>query len=80
MYGKKYVWFFIGWYEDDWFSNEKYLDAENINCTARAMREAAEGHFTTEAQMWNQDNRILDSGKVGRPVLCRAGRSLLVIH
>ena len=43
---------------------EKYLDAENINCTAKEMREAAEGHFTTEAQMWNQDSRILDSGKV----------------
>ena len=64
MYGKKYVWFFIGWYEDDWFHNEKYLDAENINCTAKEMREAAEGHFTTEAQMWNQDSNILESGQV----------------
>ena len=61
MYGKKYVWFFIGWYEDDWFHNEKYLEAEKINCNAGEMREAAEGHFTTEAQMWNQHSGILDN-------------------
>ena len=61
MFGKKYVWFFIGWYEDDWFHNEKYLEAEKINCNAGEMREAAEGHFTTEAQMWNQHSGILDN-------------------
>jgi gamma-aminobutyric acid type B receptor len=31
LYGAKYVWFFIGWYEDDWF--QKHLEDENINCT-----------------------------------------------
>ena len=61
MFGKKYVWFFIGWYEDDWFHNEKYLEAEKIDCTAGEMREAAEGHFTTEAQMWNQHSGILEN-------------------
>ena len=35
MYGPKYVWFLIGWYEDDWFCNEKHLKDENINCTAQ---------------------------------------------
>ena len=55
LYGPKYVWFFIGWYEDDWY--QKHLVEENINCTREEMEEAAEGHFTTEAQQWNQDKR-----------------------
>ncbi|XP_025836019.1 gamma-aminobutyric acid type B receptor subunit 1 isoform X2 [Agrilus planipennis] len=53
LYGRSYVWFFIGWYEDDWFVNN--LQKENINCTAHEMRIAAEGHLTTEALMWNQN-------------------------
>ena len=31
LFGPKYVWFFIGWYEDDWY--QKHLKEENINCT-----------------------------------------------
>ena len=73
MFGKKYVWFFIGWYEDDWFHNEGYLETDGINCTADEMRRAAEGHFTTEAQMWNQDNRILP--QIAGKVIRRAGDS-----
>jgi gamma-aminobutyric acid type B receptor len=42
-----------GWYEDNWF--EMNLKEEQINCTASQMREAAEGHLTTEALMWNQN-------------------------
>ncbi|XP_063700484.1 gamma-aminobutyric acid type B receptor subunit 1 [Culicoides brevitarsis] len=53
LYGSAYVWFFIGWYEDNWF--EVNLKSENISCTAEQMREAAEGHLTTEALMWNQN-------------------------
>ena len=63
MYGPKYVWFFIGWYEDNWF--KIHLKEENINCTLSQMEEAAEGHFTTEALMWNQDKSPTISGKVG---------------
>jgi len=55
LFGPKYVWFFIGWYEDDWY--QKHLKEENINCTQPQMEEAAEGHFTTEAQQWNQDEQ-----------------------
>ncbi len=33
LYGPKYVWFFIGWYEDDWFRNEARLRSEGIGCT-----------------------------------------------
>ncbi|XP_050520335.1 gamma-aminobutyric acid type B receptor subunit 1-like isoform X1 [Daktulosphaira vitifoliae] len=53
MYGKAYVWFFIGWYEDNWF--EVNLDKEGVECTKEQMRIAAEGHITTEALMWNQN-------------------------
>lgn len=31
------------------------LDTEKIECSVEAMREAAEGHLTTEALMWNQN-------------------------
>jgi gamma-aminobutyric acid type B receptor len=63
LYGPKYVWFFIGWYEDDWF--QKHLEEENINCTLSQMEAAAEGHFTTEALQWNQDHSSTTiSGKV----------------
>lgn len=61
LYGPKYVWFFIGWYEDDWF--QKHLEEENINCTRSQMEKAAEGHFTTEALQWNQDHSPTISGQ-----------------
>ena len=53
LYGPSYVWFFIGWYEDNWY--EANLAQENIECTREQMKEAAEGHLTTEALNWNQD-------------------------
>ena len=65
MYGPKYVWFFIGWYEDNWF-NGKLVTQENINCTIAQMEEAAEGHFTTEALQWNQDKSPTISGEVNK--------------
>ena len=39
MFGPKYVWFFIGWYEDDWFMDPKYLTEEGIECTQDQMIE-----------------------------------------
>lgn len=60
LYGKSYVWFFIGWYEDNWF--EVNLEKEGINCTKEQMLQAAEGHLTTEALMWNQNNETTISG------------------
>ncbi|XP_063907053.1 gamma-aminobutyric acid type B receptor subunit 1 isoform X2 [Zophobas morio] len=53
LYGKSYTWFFIGWYEDNWF--EVNLEEEDIECSVDEMKEAAEGHLTTEALMWNQN-------------------------
>ena len=63
LYGQKYVWFFIGWYEDNWF--QRHLEEEHIKCNTTEMEIAAEGHFTTEALQWNSDrfSRTV-SGKV----------------
>ncbi|XP_043940283.1 gamma-aminobutyric acid type B receptor subunit 1-like [Protopterus annectens] len=52
LYGKKYVWFLIGWYTDHWYKQE---DAA-INCTIENMTEAVEGHVTTEIVMLNPEN------------------------
>ncbi|XP_072406250.1 LOW QUALITY PROTEIN: gamma-aminobutyric acid type B receptor subunit 1 [Chiloscyllium punctatum] len=52
LYGKKYVWFLIGWYADNWFK----IQDNNINCTVQQMTEAVEGHLTTEILMVNPTN------------------------
>lgn len=70
LYGPSYVWFFIGWYEDNWY--ESNLSHERIECTREQMKEAAEGHLTTEALNWNQDNQRTISGMV-------SNHSLLVL-
>lgn len=62
LYGKQYVWFFIGWYEDNWF--EQNLEKESIDCTEEQMRLAAEGHLTTEALMWNQNKEEMTISKM----------------
>ena len=63
LYGQKHVWFFIGWYEDNWF--QRHLEEENIKCTREEMEMAAEGHFTTEALQWNSDRYSpTDTGQV----------------
>lgn len=57
LYGKQYVWFLIGWYEDNW-----YMPVPGINCTKEEMLKVVEGHFTTEAIMLNQDQKSTISG------------------
>lgn len=57
LYGKQHVWFLIGWYEDNW-----YIPVPGINCTKEEMLKVVEGHFTTEAIMLNQDNKLTISG------------------
>ena len=57
LYGKQYIWFLIGWYEDNW-----YLPVPGLNCTKEEMLKAVEGHFTTEALMLNQDLKRTISG------------------
>uniref|UniRef100_A0A8C7JDA9 Gamma-aminobutyric acid type B receptor subunit 1 n=1 Tax=Oncorhynchus kisutch TaxID=8019 RepID=A0A8C7JDA9_ONCKI len=51
LYGKKYVWFLIGWYADNWFK----IKDPSINCTIENMTEAVEGHVTTEIVMLNPE-------------------------
>lgn len=51
LYGKKYVWFLIGWYADNWFK----IKDPSINCTVEQMTEAVEGHITTEIVMLNPE-------------------------
>ncbi|CAL9706099.1 unnamed protein product [Knipowitschia caucasica] len=51
LYGKKYVWFLIGWYADNWFK----IKDPAINCSVENMTEAVEGHVTTEIVMLNPE-------------------------
>uniref|UniRef100_A0A8D0HHD2 Gamma-aminobutyric acid type B receptor subunit 1 n=1 Tax=Sphenodon punctatus TaxID=8508 RepID=A0A8D0HHD2_SPHPU len=52
LFGKKYVWFLIGWYADNWFR----VKDPAINCTEDQMKQAVEGHITTEIVMLNPEN------------------------
>ncbi|XP_061928164.1 gamma-aminobutyric acid type B receptor subunit 1 isoform X2 [Apis cerana] len=74
LYGKSYVWFFIGWYEDNWY--EVNLNEEGITCTKDQMRLAAEGHLTTEALMWNQNNDTTISGMTSEDFRQRLNKML----
>ena len=56
LYGKHFVWFLIGWYEDNWYIPSS---AGQVNCSREEMTKVVEGHFTTEAIMLNQDNKVL---------------------
>lgn len=60
IYNIPFKFAFIGWYEDNWY--QQNLEKENISCTAEQMRQAAEGHLTTEALMWNQNDDKTISG------------------
>ncbi|KAI4811972.1 hypothetical protein KUCAC02_014830 [Chaenocephalus aceratus] len=51
LYGKKVVWFLIGWYADNWFK----IKDPAIDCTVENMTEAVEGHVTTEIVMLNPE-------------------------
>ena len=56
--------FFLGWYEDDWFT----INPNNeTSCEPEQLKIAAEGHITTEAVMWNEDrDQKTISGMVSR--------------
>lgn len=54
MYGKRYVWIIIGWYEDKWW--ETKLNEDHITCTAREMGEAVEGYLATDHMNLNEDD------------------------
>uniref|UniRef100_T1IUR5 G-protein coupled receptors family 3 profile domain-containing protein n=1 Tax=Strigamia maritima TaxID=126957 RepID=T1IUR5_STRMM len=73
MFGKQYVWFFIGWYEDNWYR----VPDKQINCTIDQMKEAAEGHLTTEALMLNQDSKRTISGMTSQEFIQRLDEELI---
>ncbi|XP_064553932.1 gamma-aminobutyric acid type B receptor subunit 1 isoform X1 [Drosophila montana] len=75
LYGRAHVWFFIGWYEDNWY--EANLENEGITCTVEQMRKAAEGHLTTEALMWNQNNQTTISGMTAEEFRHRLNHALI---
>ncbi|KAH8375729.1 hypothetical protein KR093_003145 [Drosophila rubida] len=75
LYGRAHVWFFIGWYEDNWY--EANLENEGITCTVEQMRIAAEGHLTTEALMWNQNNQTTISGMTADKFRHRLNQALI---
>ncbi|XP_061164182.1 gamma-aminobutyric acid type B receptor subunit 1-like isoform X2 [Saccostrea echinata] len=51
LYGKRYVWFLVGWYPDKWYEKP---DPE-VDCIPVQLKLALEGHFTTEAEIIHQD-------------------------
>ena len=53
MYGKRYVWIIIGWYEDKWW--ERSLDKDNVNCSPAEMTQAVEGYLATDHMKLNED-------------------------
>ncbi|KAI1732346.1 receptor family ligand binding region domain-containing protein [Ditylenchus destructor] len=63
LYGRRFVWFMIGWYADTWYVPVK---SEGLNCTREQMEEAAEYHFTTESIMLSRDSMPAISGMTGR--------------
>jgi gamma-aminobutyric acid type B receptor len=60
LYGKKYVWFIIGWYPNNWYK----VDDPSINCTSEQLKEALEGHITTEAVILHQEKTKTDTNMV----------------
>lgn len=75
LYGEKYVWFLIGWYEDNWWT-----DVKGLSCTLEEMKKAVEGHLTTEALVRNQDDRTTLSGYTSKEWLKRFDQELARIE
>lgn len=77
LYGKKHVWFLIGWYADNWFK----IKDPAINCTVENMTEAVEGHVTTEIVMLNPETVRGVSNMVGMQItpLFNALKRLVVL-
>ncbi|CAJ0585402.1 unnamed protein product, partial [Mesorhabditis spiculigera] len=63
VFGRRYTWFFIGWYSDTWYIPPP---EEHLGCTAKEMKEAAQYHFTTESQMLALDSTRGVSGMTGK--------------
>ncbi|XP_070531823.1 gamma-aminobutyric acid type B receptor subunit 1-like isoform X2 [Ptychodera flava] len=67
LYGRKYIWFIIGWYPDNWYT----VRDDKVNCTADQLKEALEGHLTTEVMMLNPDDSVTVSGMTSNDFVTR---------
>ncbi|KAK2573860.1 Gamma-aminobutyric acid type B receptor subunit 2 [Acropora cervicornis] len=54
IYGKRYVWIIIGWYDDSWW--ERDLETEGVSCDVREMRMAVDGYLATDHMNLNEDD------------------------
>ncbi|CAG5115625.1 unnamed protein product, partial [Candidula unifasciata] len=72
LYGKKYVWFIIGWYPDNWYR----VKDDRHNCTVEQLEEALEGHFTTEAVILHQEPTLTDVGMTAKEFTQRLNERL----
>ncbi|KAK3765523.1 hypothetical protein RRG08_054047 [Elysia crispata] len=64
LHGKKYVWFIIGWYPDNWY---KVKDNRHI-CTVDQLKEALKGPFITEFTTLRLEPGLSEVGMVVRRV------------
>ena len=60
LFWPKVIWFIIGWYPSNWYT----VPDDEINCTVSQLREALQGHFTTEGMMLKPDDTPSVSGMV----------------
>ncbi|KAK3728690.1 hypothetical protein RRG08_041874 [Elysia crispata] len=72
LYGKKYVWFIIGWYPDNWYK----VKDDRHNCTVEQLEEALEGHFTTEAIILHQEPSMTEVGMTAQQFTERLDKML----
>ncbi|XP_048776574.2 gamma-aminobutyric acid type B receptor subunit 1-like [Ostrea edulis] len=54
LYGKRYVWFLVGWYPDNWYEKSE----PEVSCSSEQLKLALEGHFTTEAVILHQEKLV----------------------
>ncbi|XP_066286143.1 gamma-aminobutyric acid type B receptor subunit 2-like [Branchiostoma lanceolatum] len=57
MYGKKYVWILLGWYQTGW-----WLAGGDTGCSAEQLSMATEGYFTVDTLDTVDKNQTLPSG------------------
>lgn len=54
MFGERFVWIIIGWYDDNWW--KKRLDEENVDCSQSEMSQAVKGYLATDHMKLNEDD------------------------
>ena len=62
MYGAKYVWFLLGWYQQRWWE-----DKNDTDCTPAQLEKVVEGYFAVDSLNTNVDDKESISGLVCVP-------------